>query len=368
MKKILLALAVVSMVLPMSAMADNTTIYGQFRYSIADVSDNGALKDGSGAKDGVVAADNTSVLGVKGSYGDDIKAYFHLQMGARADGDGGHDHWYNDDDSGIGGADEDRDTSTSGGGNALAQRFFFGGLKGSFGNVKYGRLTNAYKMPGFKMDPLYNTSHLNVNGQYATGGASYGLSGATNGFTDNSLEYHSPKIAGGLTVNLGYYIDDSDEDDHSTGAGVTYSANGITAGVQTIQNGKTSAVPNTTADEAAMRVHVGYKGEGFKVGVSYETVATATTDPTYLFLTGTFGVAEKTDIVATIGMVDADAVVNTDGTNEGTGFSLSVFHGITNNTKVFASYASVDFDGDQIVEDAPTTISFGVQHKFSTSN
>lgn len=368
MKKILLALAVVSMVLPMSAMADSTTVYGQFRYSIADVSDNGALATGAGAKDGLVAQDNTSLLGVKGSYGDDIKAYFHLQMGANADRDGGHDHWINDDDSAmLNGVDADITTS-KGGNTALKQRFFFGGLKGSFGNVKYGRLTNAYKMPGFKMDPLYNTSHLNVNGQYATGGASYGLSGATNGFTDNSLEYTSPKIAGGLTVNLGYYIDDSDEDDHATGAGVTYSANGITAGVQTIQNAENgTVVPGTTADESAMRVHASYKGEGFKVGVSYETLGMEHGDPTFLFLTGTYGVAEKTDIVATIGMVDADADT-TDGTPEGTGFSLSVFHGVTTNTKVFASYASVDFDGDQIVEDAPTTISFGVQHKFSISN
>lgn len=355
MKKILLALAVVSMVLPMSAMADNTTVYGQFRYSIASVSDNGALKAnpltgdpaGFGAKDGIVATDNTSVLGVKGSYGDDIKAYFHLQMGADSDKDG----------------------------SAIDQRFFFGGLKGAFGNVKYGLLTNAYKMPGFKMDPLYNTSHLGAAGTYSGGGATYGLSGATNGFTDNSLEYTTPKF-GGVSVNLGVYIDDGDDDNHAQGLGVTWSGSGITAGVQSVVNQEGAAavpaetgavVPGTTADEGAVRIHASYKGEGFSVGISREVVSTATADPTYTFVTGTYGVAEKTDIVATIGIVDAD-VSNTDGTNEGTGYTLSVFQGITNNTKVFASYAAVDYDGDQAVEDSPTAISFGVQHKFSTSN
>ena len=360
MTKILLALLAVSMVLPVSAMADNTTVYGQFRYSVASVESDSKI--GTAGKDGIVAQDNISLLGVKGSYGDDIKAFFHLQTQANAD---------------------------NAGGTAFKQRFFFGGLKSdSLGTLKYGRLTNAYKMPGFKMDPLYNTSHIGATGLYGTGGATYGLSPATNGFTDNSIEYHSSKIADSITFNIGVYVDDSNEDEHATGAGVTYSANGITAGVQFIGNGEddptdpevVNLVPGVVNDGDAMRVHASYKGEGYSVGFSYEKVdqtvtipiwGTVEAEPVYIFLTGTFALTEATDLVATIGSVDDESV------SEGTGFTLSIFHDLTTNTKVFASYASVDLDDPldgagvgfaDYVEDSPSALSFGVQHKFSISN
>lgn len=333
MKKILLALLAVSMVLPVSAMAaDSTTVYGQFRYSVSDVD----ATDGTSTQ---TAGDNTSLLGVKGSYGDDIKAYFHLQTGAKAD------------------------ASTS----ALGQRFFFGGLKGSFGNVKYGRLTNAYKMPGFKMDPLYNTAHFGATAGFGGGGATYGLSGATNGFTDNSIEYHSPKIADSITVNGGVYIDDGTEDDHSMGVGVKYSASGITVGAQTIMNDSTYAAPGTTIDEEAVRIYGSYKGKGFSVSVSQEVVATADADPTYVFATGSFDLDDKTTLVATFGVVDADGDVAVEA-YEGTGITFSAFYDVTTNTKVFASFASLDLDDDTLAEDSPTALSIGVQHKFSTSN
>jgi predicted porin len=110
-----------------------------------------------------------------------------------------------------------------------------------FGKVAYGRMTNAYKFDGFKLDPFYNLSHVGADGTFSTGGASYGLSPATNGFTDNSLQYHTPAFAG-ITVNAGFYIDDSDEDNNSTGIGATWKGKGFNVGLQYIQNSNDASV------------------------------------------------------------------------------------------------------------------------------
>ncbi|HJN01526.1 MAG: hypothetical protein QF907_01965 [Nitrospinota bacterium] len=55
MKKIILAVLAVSLLLsPLTAMADNTTLYGKMRYSFASVQDD--------TVDGLVGADNTSLF------------------------------------------------------------------------------------------------------------------------------------------------------------------------------------------------------------------------------------------------------------------------------------------------------------------
>ena len=157
MKKIVLSAAIAAAcVSPLATIAD-TNLYGQMRYSFNSVDD----VDGTG-QDGMSGNDNVSLFGLKGSAGDATQAFYHLQTGAAAD---------------------------SNSGRAFNQRFYFGGLSGDFGKVAYGRMTNAYKFAGFKLDPFYNMSHIGVNGQFTAGVATYGLSPATNGFTDNALQY-----------------------------------------------------------------------------------------------------------------------------------------------------------------------------------
>ncbi|MCW8831343.1 MAG: porin, partial [Gammaproteobacteria bacterium] len=235
--KILLATAVaVACGAPLSAMA-GADIYGQLRYSI-----NSADPDTVGSDSTLSGEDNVSLFGLKAeAKGDSVTAFAHLQTGAPADGNGG---------------------------TAFDQRFYFGGLKGDFGTVAYGRMTNAYKMPGFKLDPFYNLSHVGANGSLGTGGATYGLSGATNGFTDNALQYTSPSMSG-LTFNVGLYIDDGSEDDHGTNIGVKYSGKDYHVGVQFASNDTTAAtVPGVLVDGDAVRIDGAYKGSNWSVGFS----------------------------------------------------------------------------------------------------
>ena len=357
MKKIILTAAIAAIcAAPLVAIADaENNLYGQMRFSFNSVSD----KDGSG-QDGLSGDDNVSLFGLKGTIGDgDTKAFYHLQTGAPTDNNGGQ---------------------------AFDQRFYFAGLKGGWGKAAYGRMTNAYKFDGFKLDPYYNLSHVGANGKFGTGGASYGLSLATNGFTDNALQYTSPAFAG-ITVNAGVYIDDSNEDNHSTGIGASWKGKGINVGVQYITNNNDGTkntnhvVPNVAADGSALRVHGGYKAKTWSVGLSYETVdegkdaspgdpdvtpvvppSPATTGSTdYLYLVGRLNVTPKTELVATIGSVDPEDGA-TNFAAKGTGYQLGVFQTIVPKTQLYISYGTADLDAAD--HEDPSVISVGAIHKF----
>ncbi len=342
--KILLAAAVaVACGAPVAAMAD-ANIYGQLRYSI-----NSMDPDTAGSDSSLSGEDNVSVFGLKASAeGNGITAFAHLQTGAPADNNSGQ---------------------------AFKQRFYFGGLKGDFGTVAYGRMTNAYKMPGFKLDPFYNMSHVNASGSLATGGATYGLSPATNGFTDNALQYTSPSMSG-LKVNVGLYIDDSAEDDHGTNIGVTYTAGNINVGVQFASNDTTAGtVPGVNADGDAMRIHGGYTADKWSAGFSYENVdngtaiGTLTEDADYMYVVGKFNASKDTQIVASFGSVSDDTATVVAGapptitvsSQEGSGMNLGVFQTVAPKTQVYASYSTASLD---TVDVDPSVFSVGAIHKF----
>ncbi|RDH80751.1 MAG: hypothetical protein DIZ80_17140 [endosymbiont of Galathealinum brachiosum] len=330
MKKIVLCAAVSAIcAVPVTAMAE-ADFYGQLRISLDSVdADNAAA-----AKDGLTVTDNTSVFGFKAmSEGDGVKAFIHLQAGAKADGNDAADA-------------------------AFTKRFYFGGLKGDFGQVAYGLMSSAYKMPGFKMDPFYNHSSVNVSGSVVNGaGGTYGLSPVNNLFTDNALQYTSPAM-GGLTLNIGLYVDDSEADEHGTGFGAAYKSGNISAGVQYASNGDNATIKNLNADSTAIRVHGGYKADGWSAAISAEQVEkSSTTDDTYLFLVGKANISDSLEAAVTLGSVSGDTTAI-----EGTGITAGVFKTVAKKTQVFGSLSTVSLDDDTQAE--PSVFSVGVIHKF----
>ncbi|MBL7075455.1 porin [candidate division KSB1 bacterium] len=332
MKKslILPILTVVFFALSGVAMAGNppnaVTIYGNFRYSL-----NSINEDGVGTNiDGIQGQDNISLFGVKGEYGNDgIIAFFHLQTQAFADGDAA--------------------------GRAFKQRFYYGGLKGNFGKVSFGRMTNAYKFPGFVMDPFYNLSHISAGGAYAAGGATYGLSSATNGFTDNALQYESMNI-GGFKLVGGLYIDDSNENDHGYIAGGSYNTGGFTIGGISAMNDKAVAtIPGVDPDGNAIRSYATYNRKNLKIGISYENVDTGDGNANFIYATSTVIIEDiNTDFSVSAGVVDAEAI-------EGFGITAGVFYTIVENARLFTlmSYANLDSDSN------PFVISIGANFNFN---
>lgn len=325
--KVILITAIAAALAPMAAMSE-ATVYGHLRYSV-----NSMDADVAGAGSTLSGNDNVSLFGFKAkSEGNGLKAFVHMQSGAPADANGGQ---------------------------ALNQRFYFGGLSGDFGKVAYGRMTNAYKMPGFKLDPFYNLSHVGAGGTLATGGATYGLSGATNGFTDNAIQYTSNSFDG-IKVNVGLYIDDSGADDHGTNIGGSYAAGDFNVGLQMASNAQTTAtVPGVPADGDAMRLHGGYKSGPMSLGFSFESVdLTATTDATYMYLVGKYNTSAETQLVLTLGSVG-------DGAAEGTGFTGGVFHTVVPKVQVFAHYSTASLDNATAgAGKDPSVFSVGAIHKF----
>ncbi len=324
-KKVLL-LAVASILTFSSYAEANSTIYGNFSYSYNYRNEDTGVK-------GFQGSDNVSLFGAKGAWGEeDLKAFYHLQTGASADGNGGR---------------------------AFNQRFFFGGFKGGFGQLMFGRMTNAYKLPGFKMDPFYNLTTISAGGGYGAGGATYGLSPATNGFTDNALQYQTPSLSG-IKLTAGVYLDDTAEDAHSFLVGGAYEAESFNVGaVYAMNSDKAAVLANIPTDGKGIRAYANYKADGFKVGASFENVDVAGFNDAvnYIYVTGTVMAKDmNTDFSASVGSVS-------DGPAKGFGVTAGAFHNILKNAQIrgIISYASLDNDL------SPLTFSLGVKYNFSVS-
>lgn len=338
-KAFILAFVAAFLSLPRLTMAGNTTLYGDFRYSA-----NAIKEDGVGSDiDGLQGRDNVSLFGVKGEYGDSIKVFFNLQTGAPTDGNGGH---------------------------AFEQRFFMGGLKGSFGKVEFGRMTNAYKMPGFAMDPFYNLSHINTKGVFSSAAGAYGLSPATDGFTDNALQYETPSFSGVKLIG-GVYMDDSNNNQHGYLLGGSFSTEDLTIGVVgALDDGDAdgiTTIPNVAVGGYAARAYATYKQENWKAGVSFEQLEQKNADDiNYLYVTGTMMVPDiNTDFSASLGWVS-------EGAAKGVGFTAGAFYNVLKNAQLFAivSYANLSDTKPAVAGDqdaSPMSLSIGASYKFSIS-
>ena len=332
MKKKILSLLCLVMVwaLPSTLKAEmkpSVTVYGNLRYSFNYVDED----DSPGGIERWKGTDNVSRFGIKGSYGNENgKAFVHLQVAAPSD------------------------SETSGGGDGFRQRFFFGGFECDYGKLTYGRMTNAYKFPGYALDPFYDLSRINTTGWFGGGGASYGLSPATNGFTDNSLQYFTPSFNGFKLVGGIAFDDSNDDNELAYLAGGSYTTEGFTLGAVYADNPETKGVyPGIGADGQAIRAYATYKADGWKAGASYENVSNGV-DANYFYLTGTAMLKEaKTDLSLSLGLVD-------DGSAEGLGITGGVFHNLLDNAQIYAMASYADLESDY----TPYVFSVGAIYNF----
>lgn len=333
-------LALSCLVASSSVFADfSNTLYGDFRFSA------GLIDRNSTGSDGLTANNNASRIGIKGTVGSgDLKALYHLQAGAKNDG------------AGAGAA--------AGNNSAFTARFYFAGIKSAtYGTVIYGRHSTAYKIAGLRMDPFYDTS-----AGLGNGGATYGLSGMTNGFTNNSISYITPVLFGGFSANAAIYIDDSEDNKHDTNFGMQYNADGMTAGIQhvIIGNGsKTSnstGIANSAGIDSSTRLYAGYKTDIWSLTGSYEfqnADRNSGSDLNHLYVASTYKVMEDTKLAVSIGKVD-------DGLFEGVGWQAGVFYNILPKTEVYALYSGT-YLNDNVRGDSDAIV-IGVSHKFALSH
>ena len=294
----------------------SNSLYGDFRYSLNDV-DAGTNTTSSD--------NNASRLGFKGDFGDPegITAFYNLQTGVNVDSAA----------------------------DAFSQRFFFAGIKGKFGKVAYGRTSTAYKMAGLRLDPFYDSS-----AGPGFGGANFGLSPLTNGWTDNSLTYTSPKL-GHFTVNAAAFLDDSDEDEHDANVGILYKNETISAGFQYAHIADTGVIAKGAADSNAARFHVAARWGKWNFNASIEKIDVSQgNDQDYLYLSSTYKMSDTLKFAASVGTADDVSV-----TADGDGYSLGMFYTMPTRTVISLMYSTVDYDNGTDRD----IFALGVSQKFS---
>ena len=215
-----------SLLLSTSALSDSNvltdfnTLYGDIRYSENKIDNS--------SRTTTHTENNASRLGLKGHlserYG--ITAFYHFETGVSIE------------------KDKNDDTFT--------KRFYYAGIKGDFGKLIYGRTSTPYKMAGLKTDPFYDTS-----AGIGLGGATYGLSGLTNGWTEQSLAYSKKMDA--FSFNVSAYVDDTDGDSRDVNVGLTYHNDSLNVGIQYLDIGNTGVIAKSTASSTATRLHAMYK-------------------------------------------------------------------------------------------------------------
>jgi len=307
MKKLILATTVAAVLAPAAVIADSK-VYGNFRGSVVST-------DTAAGSNQTQFVNNASRVGVKGEYGTEggLTGFYNFQLGADNDG-----------------------TTASG----TTTRYFFAGVKGSFGKVMAGKFSSSYKIAGLKTDPFYDTSAGSANG-----GSNHGYSNLTNSWLSNGISYISPKVMGAITVNAAVYLDDEDNVPNggnnvlNTGGedplniGVTYSAGGITASVQHFMDAD-------GVDGDATRVTAAYKANALGLAISYED---HDTDAEFLAISGTYQMSDNTKFALAYGDVEDANSANTFNQN-GESVTIGVFQKIAPKTTISLLYSDVDAD------------------------
>src|SRR5690606_25838255 len=130
MRRMLPAIVFAAALAPAAAAQEvSTELYGEFRYSYnrADAGDSTYSP----------SANTASRIGLRGEISEaGLTAFVDLQVGVNIDG-------------------ENADA-------VFTQRHFLAGVRGMFGTVTVGRHSPAYKMPGVRLDPFFDTSSLSA--------------------------------------------------------------------------------------------------------------------------------------------------------------------------------------------------------------
>ncbi len=331
------AFAIAAIAAPLHAQAENK-IYGQVNVSAAhaDASSTGncAGSTASGdftqlcAQDGQSGDNNASRLGFQGEKG---QFFYAVELGLGAD-----------DGSGLG-----------------HTRHAFVGFNSSIGTFTFGRTNTGYKLAGQRIDPFYDTSAAGYAGGFSPEGTSYGQSNLINGWTNNSIGWLSPEVAG-LTLNAGVHLQEFNNEDHDFNIGVGYNMDWLNVGVQYIAVGSDAvgspeAIAGSGAVDTAIQATASVEMGALVVGASFEMVELrgSSEERAYAKLAGSYDLSENLTVAASVGQVDQ-------GTGEGLGFTVGGFVKLIDEFQMYGLFSSVDFDNN----DKNDTFSVGVKYSF----
>lgn len=165
------------------------------------------------------------------------------------------------------------------GGKDLEFREGFAGLRGTWGAVRAGRLSNGYKSTGTTIDPWVD------NAPQARQGGRQGMSELHAAYFNNTIEYFTPKFGGGFTANAWYStrFDDSSKAIHNGGAltnfrggqasglGLKYSGKRLFVGADWLDIDADTITGGGVSNDSAWQIAGRYNVlENFSVAALYE--------------------------------------------------------------------------------------------------
>lgn len=311
MKKVLALAVAAAIAAPMTAMAD-ATLYGKVRQSLEMIEVESA---------GVTTSDNWRVhdwfsrLGVKGSedLGNGLKAVYKMEFGVPISK-----------------------------GTTISSRNAYVGVAGGFGTVLVGRHDTPLKMSTGALDVFSATAGHTSN--------SY-MEDFTDRRVDGTVAYVSPNM-GGLTVAAAIVPGETVAADGLTDAwsiAAMYSNSGLYASVaaETV----TQEMAGTADDLEQMRVGLGYKADGWRVGAAYENEDFGANDITKFQVGGAVNFGNNAFKVKYFSVED-----------DHDGFAVGLDHNFSKRTQAYVLYIDSSADG---ADDADTSIfGVGLNHSF----
>lgn len=375
----LITVAALALAAPLNAQADNVVIYGTLNMSLDFTEAKGATAPGTqspGVAAGGVNADSTQQvscsacnIGFRGEedLGGGLKAWFQLE--SAIDPDEGSGTW--------------------------TRRNSAVGLKGGWGTVLVGNWDTPHKKNIQAKSPFYTTTNGAYNSIFGTdGGAGNGATPASpfDNRQTNSIQYWSPKMAGGLKVNL-LYSTRSDAsaaaanngapgtagEDSAWGASILWDAKNLYAGASYEQQDDVSATAGQSDDNTAYAFNFSYAFAGkYRVGavwenIEYERGGTASDRDAY----GIFGVLPLGPGAVHAWYIKADDWSGRP--DSGADFwALGYYYDLSKRTKLYVQYAAIDNDrnaryrlggsaGNRLIPDTgadPEAFNLGIRHSF----
>ena len=361
MKKNILTLAVAAGLIASAGVASATpTLYGRIHLALETASDSN--KAGlSGVDEDTDMESRKSVFGMKGTedLGNGLKAYYKLE-------------W---------------DVDVADGGD-LKGRDQFVGLKGGWGNAKFGTGSNNYKQMGSKVDPFWHHAaegreYINTMSKYHSG------KGTDRGRQTNMLQYTTPKMAG-IELVINYTLSGASLPAGSTapqpcGSGVgagsplgtpapgdvnlkdIWTGTGSLNKLSQIGSGQcggdevlgvggrwsnksflvyldyldpdeygvggVESTSYTPADESIIKVGGKWTGKQFWISAQYEA-AEDQTGGDYMFLGGNWDINKNNAVMLTVGSQ----------TDISTGYALGYTYKMSKQTKMYIDYSALQDD------------------------
>ena len=315
-------------------------VYGQMRASIDNHS--GDWKEGS---DGTSIVSNASRIGVQGALPSglgDANLIYRAELRY-----------------------ETTDSVNGTAGKNVEFREGYAGLASpTWGRLRLGRLSTAYKTTLTKIDPW------NDNAPQSRSGGRQGSSEFHSSYFNNAIDYVSPRILGGLTGSIWYAteFDNSAKPLHNTGTlknftggsasglGLKYKAGPLFLAADYIDIDADNITKAGLANDNGWQIGGRYKVGPFSFAALYEDVEDIGLG-TNLYLNGIYKMG-KTRFIAAYGTNENGAVYNND---DYTNWSFGIKYALNKKSELLAAYNSRSNDTKNT---ELNTLTIGINAKF----